>query len=206
MDTTSGKLLKSYTDPSFEVSTYRVRSALTAKDAFAVSGSEDGYVYAWDVLGGERVARVQHEEGDLSIAPTRASRKVVSAVACKRKGGEWASAGGEGKSGEICFKHMSPSPRKFANTIFFRRQVQSLCGAEMANLEVLRWRDLVWCLAGVPCRCRDAKFVQQIHVLHAVVILPGFSHLEVAEEDIESEYRTHVQQHRLSEGSCSNSR
>lgn len=96
MDTTEGKLLRDYKDPSFQVTTYRVRSALAAKDSIALSGSEDGSVYAWDVLSGERKVRAQHNREENAVS--RAALRVVSCVACKNKGGEWASAGGDGKN------------------------------------------------------------------------------------------------------------
>lgn len=98
LDMADGKLLKAYKDPAFQVTAYRIRSALAAKDAVAISGAEDGFVYAWDVLSGERVKRIEHhhhrQERDVVI---RQSKRVVSTVACKWKGGEWASAGGDGK-------------------------------------------------------------------------------------------------------------
>ena len=95
LDMADGKLLKAYKDPAFTVTAFRIRSALAAKDAVAISGSEDGYVYAWDVESGECVKRIKHHREESSTA--RQSRRVVSTVACKWKGGEWASAGGDGK-------------------------------------------------------------------------------------------------------------
>ena len=95
MDMANGKLLKAYSDPGFQVTMYRIQSALAAKDAVAISGSEDGIVYVWDVLSGECKQRMHHyRENGFAARP---SKKVVSAVACKWKGGEWASAGGDGK-------------------------------------------------------------------------------------------------------------
>ena len=99
MDKADGKLLRKFQDPAFQVSTYRVRSALAAKDAIAVSGSEDGFIYAWDLLSGERVLGVQHNDQDQTFA--RPGSRVVSTIACKRRGGEWASAGGDGKFSRV---------------------------------------------------------------------------------------------------------
>lgn len=107
MDKVDGTLLKAYKDPSFQVSTYRVRSVLAEKDAVAVSGSEDGHVYAWDVVSGECELRVRHGQDDAVGA--RLSRRVASTVACKRKGGEWASAGGDGKHSLTSTRVFSPS-------------------------------------------------------------------------------------------------
>lgn len=93
LDRSNGKLLKSLKDEgSYQNKEYRVRSTLYGNDAYVLSGSEDGYVYAWDVVTGRRLSRVRHcgeSEG------ARGRGRVVSAVA-SRKGG-WASAGGDGK-------------------------------------------------------------------------------------------------------------
>ena len=96
LDMADGKLLKTYKDPGFQVSAYRIRSALAAKDAVAISGSEDGYVYVWDVVSGDCEKRIQHHQAEESSV-SRQGRRVVSSVACKWKGGAWASAGGDGK-------------------------------------------------------------------------------------------------------------
>lgn len=95
LDKTNGKLLKDYKGAGYCNSTYRIRSTLAARDSVALSGSEDGWIYAWDVLTGECTQRFKHQQAS---EQARASKKVVSAVACKRKGDEWASAGGDGKS------------------------------------------------------------------------------------------------------------
>ncbi|KAL9093629.1 MAG: hypothetical protein Q9159_000158 [Coniocarpon cinnabarinum] len=94
LDMADGKLLKAYQDPAFEVKAYRIGSALALKDAVAISGSEDGHVYAWNVLSGECTHRIQHHGEESSVS--RQSRRVVSTVACKWRGSEWASAGGDG--------------------------------------------------------------------------------------------------------------
>lgn len=96
MDRADGKCLRSYEDKGgFVNSTYRIRSTLMASDRIVLSGSEDGRVYAWDVLGGQVVQRLDHYKAE-DLAGMRSSRKVVSAVAARRKGDQWASASGDG--------------------------------------------------------------------------------------------------------------
>ncbi len=96
MDKSDGKLLQSYRHADYINSTYRIRSTLGAHDSIAVSGSEDGWIYAWDVLSGQLVDRVRHNEQQLQ--GTKNSKKVVSALAYKKREKEWASAGGDGTS------------------------------------------------------------------------------------------------------------
>jgi len=50
-----------------------------------ISGSEDGHLYAWDLLQGTVIERIKAHGG-----------KVVSAVAFNRAQKEWASAGTDG--------------------------------------------------------------------------------------------------------------
>ena len=91
--------------------TYRLRSTLAFGDSTVLSGSEDGSIYAWDLLEGTVRHVLQHEPEVLAsssdantdpkrtpAAGQRGSRKVVSAVAvCPERGRkEWASAGGDG--------------------------------------------------------------------------------------------------------------
>ena len=95
VDKSNGKLLQSYRDQGFTNDKYRIRSSPGGRDTFIVSGSEDGHVYAWDVVTGERVKQVQHHSDQVS-SKVRGKSTIVSAVACKRKGEEWASAGGDG--------------------------------------------------------------------------------------------------------------
>jgi len=66
-----------------------------ANDGVVLSGSENGRVYAWDVLSGKVVQRLDHY-GAGDLAGMRSSRKVVSAVAARKKGDQWASASGDG--------------------------------------------------------------------------------------------------------------
>ncbi|MCJ1320913.1 hypothetical protein MMC15_006254 [Xylographa vitiligo] len=83
MDRANGQLLQAYR--AHENKEYRVRSCLGLNDAVVVSGSEDGYLCAWDLLEGKVVEKMRAHEG-----------KVASAVAWNGKGREWASAGGDG--------------------------------------------------------------------------------------------------------------
>ena len=94
MDRANGQLLQAYR--AHENKEYRVRSCLGLNDAVVVSGSEDGYLCAWDLLEGKVVEKMRAHEG-----------KVASAVAWNGKGKEWASAGGDGEcfppvSGAMC--------------------------------------------------------------------------------------------------------
>lgn len=95
MDRANGKMLQSYKDAGFVNTTYRIRSTSTANDGIVLSGAEDGRIYAWDVLSGQVVQRLSHYAAD-DLAGMRNSRKVVSAVAARRKGDQWASASGDG--------------------------------------------------------------------------------------------------------------
>ncbi|KZF20358.1 WD40 repeat-like protein [Xylona heveae TC161] len=89
MDKGSGNLLQSYTG---HINTeFRIRSCLSQIDnAWALSGTEDGWVYAWDVLEGKIVEKIQVQ--------TEGKVKVVGATAwCpsgRRK--EWVCGGGDG--------------------------------------------------------------------------------------------------------------
>jgi mitogen-activated protein kinase organizer 1 len=103
MDRSNGKLLQSYQDPGYVNTTYRVRSTLAVNDAIVLSGSEDGCIYAWDVLNGQMLRKLDHyvaQDGP----NVKNSKKVVSAVAQKKRGEEWASASGDGTSMKRLFK------------------------------------------------------------------------------------------------------
>ena len=83
MDKGDGKLLQSYGGHTNKV--YRIRSCLGMGDAAVVSGSEDGCLYAWDMLEGKVIHKLEaHGE------------KVASAVAWNGTKKEWASAGTDG--------------------------------------------------------------------------------------------------------------
>jgi len=86
LDRANGTLLKTYTHPSYLNTTYRTRSTFASNDALVLAGSEDGYVYAWDVLTAEMVGRVKHvvEEDEGRVA--RSGRRLVGALAWR--GGE----------------------------------------------------------------------------------------------------------------------
>jgi len=94
MDKADGKMLQCYKDPEYTNTTYRIRSTLVQNDGFVLSGSEDGSIFAWDAMSGKTVKRLWHgEDGGQGV---RGSRRVVSALACRKRRDEWASAGGDG--------------------------------------------------------------------------------------------------------------
>lgn len=84
MDKGNGKMLQSY--KGHTNGDYRIRSCLGLADAVVVSGSEDGQIYAWDLLEGSVIQTLGAHDG-----------KVVSAVAFNAARKEWASAGVDGK-------------------------------------------------------------------------------------------------------------
>lgn len=84
MDKGNGKLLQSYSGHTNK--DYRIRSCLGMVDAAVVSGSEDGYLYAWDLLEGKVIEKLEAH-----------GRKVASAVAWNGTKKEWASAGTDGR-------------------------------------------------------------------------------------------------------------
>ena len=84
MDKRNGQLLQSYT--GHKNTDYRIRSCLGLGDSVVISGSEDGFLYAWDLLEGKVIGKLQAHDG-----------KVASAVAWNGNRKEWASAGADGK-------------------------------------------------------------------------------------------------------------
>lgn len=80
MDKGNGNLLQSYRGHTN--TDYRIRSCLGLADAAVISGSEDGFIYAWDLLEGKVIERLKAHDG-----------KVASAVAFNDVRKEWASAG-----------------------------------------------------------------------------------------------------------------
>lgn len=84
MDKGNGQLLQSY--KAHTNTEYRIRSTLGMADSVVISGSEDGKLYAWDLLEGKVVETMEAHEG-----------KVASAVACNGVRKEWASAGVDGE-------------------------------------------------------------------------------------------------------------
>ncbi|CAF9922554.1 hypothetical protein IMSHALPRED_005700 [Imshaugia aleurites] len=83
MDKGNGQLLQSYKGHANK--DYRIRSRLGMADSVVISGSEDGKLYAWDLLEGKVVEKLEAHGG-----------KVASAVACNGVRKEWASAGVDG--------------------------------------------------------------------------------------------------------------
>lgn len=65
---------------------YRIRSCLGLGDAVVISGSEDGKVYVWDLMGGQVLGAFSAHGG-----------KVASAVASTSARKEFASAGVDGR-------------------------------------------------------------------------------------------------------------
>lgn len=93
MDKANGRLLQSFNG---HINTnYRIRSTLAFADSTVISGSEDGRIYAWDVLSGDVLERL-----DADAAAHEG--KVVSAVANSSAKREWASAGIDGEFFFLC--------------------------------------------------------------------------------------------------------
>ena len=84
MDKGNGQLLQSYR--GHKNKEYRIRSRLGMGDSVVISGSEDGLLYAWDLLEGKVIEKMEAHEG-----------RVASAVACNPVRKEWASAGVDGR-------------------------------------------------------------------------------------------------------------
>lgn len=91
MDKANGKLLQSY--KGHVNKDYRIRSALGFADSVVISGSEDGQIYAWDLLEGNVIEKLHAHEG-----------KVASAVACNPTQKEWATAGIDGKRPHVWYQ------------------------------------------------------------------------------------------------------
>jgi mitogen-activated protein kinase organizer 1 len=101
MDRTNGELLKAYKDDAFVNKDLRVRSTLGLNDSVILSGSDNGMIFAWDILGGDCLHRFKHSEmrevqGTGILAGQSGKKDVVSAVAFCKTRREWASAGGDG--------------------------------------------------------------------------------------------------------------
>ncbi|KAH7396282.1 WD40-repeat-containing domain protein [Pyrenochaeta sp. MPI-SDFR-AT-0127] len=101
MDRTNGELLKAYRDDTFVNKDLRVRSTLGLNDSVVVSGSDDGMVFVWDILGGERLHKFKHSEmrevtSKILSGQAAGKKDVVSAVAFCKTRREWCSAGGDG--------------------------------------------------------------------------------------------------------------
>ncbi|KAF1954090.1 WD40 repeat-like protein [Byssothecium circinans] len=101
MDRGNGQLLKAYRDEAFVNTDLRVRSTLGLNDSVVVSGSDDGMVFAWDLLEGECLHKFRHAEmrevkGKGTADRVKEKKDFVSAVAFCKTRKEWASAGGDG--------------------------------------------------------------------------------------------------------------
>ncbi|KAF2245971.1 WD40 repeat-like protein [Trematosphaeria pertusa] len=102
MDRTNGQLLKAYRDDAFVNTDLRVRSTLGLNDSVVVSGSDDGMVFAWDLLEGDCLHKFKHSEmrevrgKGVGGKEAKGKKDVVSAVAFCKSRKEWASAGGDG--------------------------------------------------------------------------------------------------------------
>lgn len=101
MDRTNGEMLKAYRDDAFVNKDLRVRSTLGLNDSVVVSGSDDGMVFVWDIMGDECLHKFKHSEmrevkGKSLPAQPAGKKDVVSAVAFCRTRREWCSAGGDG--------------------------------------------------------------------------------------------------------------
>ena len=101
MDRTNGEVLKTYKDDAFVNKHLRVRSTLGLNDSVVLSGSDDGMVFAWDMLEGTCLYKFKHSEmrevrGAAPVIPTKANKDVVSAVAFCKTRREWCSGGGDG--------------------------------------------------------------------------------------------------------------
>ena len=90
MDKGNGQLLQGYRSHANQ--NYRIRSCLGLMDSVVISGSEDGKLYAWDLVEGKVIKELQAHNG-----------KVASAVACNDSKKQWASAGVDGKFTAFAF-------------------------------------------------------------------------------------------------------
>lgn len=102
MDRINGECLKKYEDALFVNKDLKVKSTLGLNDSVVVSGSDNGLVVVWDVLGGECLHRFRHSDMREIKGPngaregTKEKKEVVSAVAFSQARREWCSAGGDG--------------------------------------------------------------------------------------------------------------
>ncbi|KAK4565897.1 hypothetical protein LTR86_003746 [Recurvomyces mirabilis] len=104
MDRGTGQCFQNFKDEDgeggFVNESYRVRSTLGMADSVAISGSEDGRVFVWDVLTGAVKERLWHRKGGAGTGGKgegEGKKDVVSAVAWNQLRRMWASAGGDGK-------------------------------------------------------------------------------------------------------------
>lgn len=101
MDRTNGELLKAYTDDTFVNKDLRVKSTLGLNDSVVLSGSDDGMVFAWDIMGDGCMHRFKHSEmcevhGKGLVSQTNSKKDIVPTVAFCKTRREWISGGGDG--------------------------------------------------------------------------------------------------------------
>ncbi|ORX97458.1 WD40-repeat-containing domain protein [Clohesyomyces aquaticus] len=101
MDRENGQLLKAYRDEGFVNNELRVKSTLGQNDSVVLSGSDDGMVYAWDLLEGDVLHKFKHSDmrevkGKKPSMTAGGQKDVASSVAFCKIRKEWASGGGDG--------------------------------------------------------------------------------------------------------------
>lgn len=73
IDRFSGELLNSFN--GHQNSTYKIDSCLSNNDSYVVSGSEDGYIYFWDLIESKVVHKLKHGPSgvvySVSVHPTK---------------------------------------------------------------------------------------------------------------------------------------
>ncbi len=106
MDKGNGNLLQSYRGHANK--DYRIRSCLGLGDSVVVSGSEDGHIYAWDLLGGKVIQKLKAHDG-----------KVASAVAFNAVRKEWASAGVDCRSACAVVRQRGLTMRRYCQCLGF---------------------------------------------------------------------------------------
>lgn len=71
IDNDTGKQLNEFS--GHQCGQYQIECCMNSKDNYIYSGSEDGLVYAWDLVTGKTIARLRHEGQvvhSLSFHPT----------------------------------------------------------------------------------------------------------------------------------------
>ncbi|EUC34869.1 hypothetical protein COCCADRAFT_25100 [Bipolaris zeicola 26-R-13] len=101
MDRINGGLLKTYKHDAFVNTELRVRSTLGLNDSVVVSGSDNGFVFAWDMLHGTCLHKFKHSDmtevkGSPQTPLGKGKKDLVSAVAFCQTRPEWCSGGGDG--------------------------------------------------------------------------------------------------------------
>ncbi len=98
VDRNDGKLLQAFRAEGYVNTSYRIRSTFGMNDSMVISGSEDGHIFIWELLGGQVRHRLAHAVDDVRTTMGRSEKKeVVSAVAFCPARKEWASAGSDGE-------------------------------------------------------------------------------------------------------------